>query len=436
MSYIRGLRQQKAAITAEAQSILEPAAKENRPLTADEMGRLDNLSAQAETLASSIERAQRFETDLRSAEPAGRLEIENDPRGKFKSLGDQFQAVALAARSGSRPDPRLGQINAAASGLSEGVPSDGGFLIAPEYAADLLKKTYNQGALLSRVRKVPITKGNQMRINAINETSRVAGSRWGGVLMYWVDEAATATAKRPAMRQIELNLKKLIGIAYATDELLADAAALESIISEAFASEATYMLEDSIINGPGAGQPLGILNSPCVVQQAIEGTQTIANSNSFLALNTTKMLSRVWTGSLNNAVWLMNQEMLPYLLTATVGSGAWPVYLPPGPGGSDPGIAYSPQGILLGKPVIVLEQCPKVGTPGDLILADLSQYLFADPTIGLQTASSIHVRFLYDEMAFRFTYRADGLPAWNAAITPASGSSLKQSPFVTLGTRS
>lgn len=437
MSYIRGLRQQKAAIAAEANAILQPAQAENRALSAEEISKLDGLSTQAEALAASIERAEKFEGDARAVDPPQHLAPENDPRGKFKSLGEQFQAIAVAARSnGLKVDPRLGMINAAASGLSEGVPSDGGFLIQPEYAADLLQKTYAQGALLSRVRKIPITTSNQMRINAIDETSRAAGSRWGGVLMYWADEAATVTASRPKMRQIELNLKKLIGIAYATDELLRDAAALEAIISAAFASEATFALEDAIVNGTGVGKPLGILNSPSVVQQAIEPTQTIANSNSFLALNVSKMWSRMWTGSLNQSVWLMNQELIPYLVTATVGSGAWPVYLPPGPGGSDPGIAYAPQGTLLGRPILILEQCQKVGTPGDLILSDLSQYLFGDPTMGLQTASSIHVRFLYDEMTFRFVYRADGLPAWNAAITPASGSALKQSPFITLGTRS
>jgi hypothetical protein len=47
----------------------------------------------------------------------------------------------------------------------------------------------------------------------------------------------------------------------------------------------------------------------------------------------------------------------------------------------------------------------------------------------------MHVRFVYDEMAFRFTYRVNGHPAWKSALTPCKGSN-SVSPFVTLETRS
>lgn len=435
MSYVRGLRQQKAAITNEAQTILAAAAANNRPFTAEESTRLDGLQAQAETLAASIERAARFEDDQRLQEPQPPSAAQIDPTGQFATFAEQLQAVARAARSGSEVDPRLRKISAA-SGLGESIPSDGGFMIAPQYASELLIKTYAQGGILSRVRKVPITQSNSMRIRAIDETSRVSGSRWGGVLMYWAAEAQTVASKRPLMREIRLDLKKLIGIAYATDELLADAAALESVISQAFSQEAVFMLEDGIMNGDGIGKPLGFMKSPSLIAQAIEAGQTIANTSGSIAINIGKLYSRCWTASINNAVWLINQELIPYLLTATVGSGAWPVYLPPGPSGTDPGIAYQPQGTIMGRPVVVVEQAQKIGTPGDIVFADLSQYLFGDPVIGLQTASSIHVRFLYDEMTFRFVYRADGLPAWNAPVSPASGSLLTQSPFVALATRS
>jgi len=38
-----------------------------------------------------------------------------------------------------------------------------------------------------------------------------------------------------------------------TDELLNDAAALEAVISQAFAEEMTFKVEDAIMNGTGAG---------------------------------------------------------------------------------------------------------------------------------------------------------------------------------------
>ena len=74
-----------------------------------------------------------------------------------------------------------------------------------------------------------------------------------------------------------------------------------------------------------------------------------------------------------------------------------------------------------------------LGTVGDLILADWSQYQMIDKG-GIKGASSMHVRFLQDEMVYKFTYRINGQPTWDAALTPYKGTNTV-SPFVTLDTR-
>ena len=84
-----------------------------------------------------------------------------------------------------------------------------------------------------------------------------------------------------------------------------------------------------------------------------------------------------------------------------------------------------------GKPVIETEYNATLGTVGDLVLADLTQYLFIQKL--LQTAASMHVAFATDEMAFRVTWRVDGKPAWVSALTPFKGSAT-QSPFVAIAT--
>jgi len=50
---------------------------------------------------------------------------------------------------------------------------------------------------------------------------------------------------------------------------------------------------------------------------------------------------------------------------------------------------------------------------------------------GIEAASSIHIKFDYDETAFRFVYRVDGQPYYNAAIT-AYDTVNTVSPFVAL----
>ena len=83
--------------------------------------------------------------------------------------------------------------------------------------------------------------------------------------------------------------------------------------------------------------------------------------------------------------------------------------------------------------MIPLEHADTVGTVGDIVLADLSQYLMIDKE-NIESAVSIHVRFIYDESTFRFVYRVDGAPWWNSALTPFKGTNT-QSPFVALATR-
>jgi HK97 family phage major capsid protein len=74
-----------------------------------------------------------------------------------------------------------------------------------------------------------------------------------------------------------------------------------------------------------------------------------------------------------------------------------------------------------------------LGTVGDIILADFSQYAIVRKG-GLNSASSIHVKFLTDEMTFKFSMRVNGKPMWKNVLTPAKGSNTL-SPFVTLQTR-
>ena len=79
------------------------------------------------------------------------------------------------------------------------------------------------------------------------------------------------------------------------------------------------------------------------------------------------------------------------------------------------------------------EYTQTLGTQGDILLVDLSQYLLVDKG-GVEAAQSMHVRFLNDEMTYRFIYRVDGQPIWNAALTPFKGTNTL-SPYVTLDAR-
>jgi HK97 family phage major capsid protein len=348
--------------------------------------------------------------------------------GPFKGLGEQLMAVKDLAK-GTRRDERLFEVMAQAKalGMSEEIGSEGGFLLQPGFTAEIFRRAYEVGQLAARCKGYPVNPAsNSLTINAIDEQSRATGSRYGGMQSYWVAPGVTVTPSMPKFRQIELRLKKLMSLHYATDEELADVSVLESIVGDAATEEIAWMVDEAILTGSGAGMPLGILNSPCLVTVAKETGQV---AGSVVTENIAKMWGRSWGRGRANAVWLINQDVEPSLdvMSLTVGVGGVPTYFPPG------GIADAAYGRLKGRPVLTIENCPTLGAVGDIVLAELDQYLLANKG-GVQAASSIHVQFLTDQSVFRFIFRVDGQPAWNTPLTPAKGSNTL-SPFVALAAR-
>lgn len=424
MKKILEMKAKREDARLKAMAVLNKAEAEDRFLSEEEQKDIDKYEEEIRAWDESIGRAEKLlaiEPEDRSSEkPEVKPTPAKDNEKRFVSFGEQLMAAYRAAMPGGKVDERLS--TRAASGLNETTPSDGGFLVQQDFVTELLKRTYETGILASKVKKIPIsTNANGMKINAIDEDSRANGSRWGGVQTYWEGEADEITASKPKFRQMELSLKKLTGLCYATDELLQDAAALEAVIRQAFAEEFGFKIDDAILSGSGEGEPLGILNSGAIVTVAKEASQT----DTITVENLIKMWNRLWSRSRANAVWYINQELEPYLYTLKIGDK--PVYIPAG------GLSEKPYGTLFGRPVVPIEQCSAAGEVGDIILADIGQYLLIDKG-GIKSASSIHVRFLYDENVFRFIYRVDGKPIWTKPLTPYKGSATV-SPFVTLAKR-
>lgn len=227
-------------------------------------------------------------------------------------------------------------------------------LVQTDFSTELLRRIYETNAVVSRVRRIPISgNANGLKMNAIAESSRANGSRWGGILAYWLSEAGTKTASAPKFRQIELSLKKLIGLAYCSDELLEDATALEAVVREGFNEEIGFRLQDSIINGTGAGMPLGIMTSGALV------SVTRNTAAHVYAEDIIGMWSRLYAPSRPNSVWFINQDVEPELhkmsLETKTPIGGALVYMPPG------GLSQAPYGTLMGRPVIPIEVCQTMG---------------------------------------------------------------------------
>ena len=417
MRGVTALQQRRFDLKAEGDALAERINA--LTATADEQARAGAIVAEIKALDAQIANVEALREQTRN-EPVERVpaQVRTEPE-KFKSLGEQLQTIVK--------NPEDQRLRAAASGLNESIGSEGGFLVQTDFATDLFSQAFNQSEIMRRCRAIPISTGaNGTKISMIDETSRAAGSRWGGARGYWAAEAGTVTASNPKFRQVNLELHKLMALAYATEENLADAAQLETVIGDAFREEMLFMAEDAVINGTGAGQPLGILNAGCTVSVTKEVGQAAAT---IVAENIDKMWARLHPAFKANAVWFVNPDVWPQLasLSRAVGAGGVAAFMPAN------GLSGAQYTTLYGKPIVEVEYAQTLGTVGDIILSDLSQYYMAQKG-GVVAQSSIHVRFVYDEMCFRFTYRLDGQPRFASALTPFKGSNTL-SPFVTLATR-
>lgn len=335
----------------------------------------------------------------------------------FDSLGQFALAVHKASSQGGQVDARL-NTKSPTTFANESSGSAGGYLVPTEFADRLWEMVFGGSSLLSRTNQIP-TMRNSLSLPVSQATP------WGasGVQAYWTEEGSAITQSRPSFEYRNLRLHKLSALVPASDELVEDATALDAFVTREAGRAIRYRADDAIINGDGVGKPLGIFNSPALVTVNKETSQT---ADTLVAQNVAKMYARMPASSMSTAVWLISQDVLPQVVTLTLGDQ--PIYQPPTDNDD------APLGTLLGRPILLSEHCQQLGDKGDIFFINLADYITLTRTSGIATASSIHLWFDHEITAFRFTFRVAGQPWLSQPIEPAHGSNTL-SPFVTLEAR-
>ncbi len=336
----------------------------------------------------------------------------NEPT--FKCAGDFLHSVAKSTLD-RRVDDKLDK----SLGANETTAGDGGYTVPIEYAQTLMDNIRSQSQIFSKCRQYPIG-SNNLYIPALSDTSRsVTTSGYtgrGGVVTYTIGEGETVVASKPAFGRITLAPKKNCALVYATSEMIEDSVAntgalIEQIVSESLAEYLDYQ----VMFGNGDPQMTGLVAHTAATTVARAATGAVSDDD-FL-----NMYAKIWPGSISRGYWIVNNSVLSSMMSMTIGNNA--VFVPAG------GLGGAPYSTLFGRPIIVSQFAEDLGTKGDVVFADLSQYLVGIRRT-LEATSSVHVAFTTDEMAFRFTMRVDGKPGWLDAFTQLNGGEV--SPFVVL----
>ena len=348
-----------------------------------------------------------------------------DPRAGFDNFGEFARVASLAQRPGSpQTDERLARM-APTTWANTGSGPDGGFLIPPEFSGQVMEYVGAQGSLFDLCEKTPV---NHALAWPVDEDAPWSTN---GPTAYWEGEGKQITQSKINLGQSGMNLAKLTCICPVTDELMADAAQLGAYLFATIGKKLRWKVDFGVLQGTGAGQMKGLLASNALKNVAKESGQTAATINS---TNISKMYSACYGDFRGRATWVFNQDCETELLKMVVAgtSSDTPVYLPSGPQGSS--YAGAPFGSILGRPSIPHQACETLGTKGDILLSDFSQYLIGYKTLGPNLSTSMHLWFDYDLTAVKAVWRLMGMPRWSKTISARTGSAT-YSPYVSLAVR-
>jgi len=374
----------------------------------------DAVASLMENVASTIE-AKIKEMPINVV--PSQKDVDLEQKGGFDNFGDFVQnsikftqGISLDAEKKALLETRIGE--------------DGGLLIPPEFSNYLFTSAQEKSALWQRITMLPVS-GNSVRMPVISNYSNASDTYYGGVVNYWTEEGGTVTLTTPKFDAVSLRLKDNLTLIPITTDLLQDSpVSLAPLISSLASNSLSLAMDNVFINGDGVGKPLGIMNANCKIAITAEDAQ---DASTIVTNNILKMYARFNMRYYGNAIWLANQTTMTQLPLLNVASGTAGslVFM------QAAGLSASPYGSILGRPIQYTEFCKTLGTTGDIILVDPTQYLGIEK--GAVSTWSKEVYFIYDKEILKLKYRVDGQMWHNKAFTPANGDTL--SPLVTLASR-
>jgi HK97 family phage major capsid protein len=239
----------------------------------------------------------------------------------------------------------------------------------------------------------------------------------------WGAEAGALGTGDPNFGQFRLIAKKFSDYVLVSNELVADSPiSVEAILKDLLREGLGFFEDCSFLSGTGVGEPKGVLNCGALISGERTSTGHVVYDD------LVNMQSRLFPSSWKRAVWVASPAVFPDLakMSVAVGTGGSAIWI----NGFGSNMANAAPQTLLGRPLIISEKVPTLGTAGDIMLCDFSYYIIGD-RMQMALTSSDQVAFATDQTAFRIIERLDGAPWIDSALTPKNGGATL-SAFITL----
>ena len=278
----------------------------------------------------------------------------------------------------SKDPAHLEHVKALASGVDEA----GGYMVPPEFRAQLIEDLQDKAFLRSLVTVIPMNT-NSMEIPTLTSSVQVS----------WGTENTSISTTTARFGDLTLTPYRLNTLMYTSRELVADSAInVVGLITRLF-NEAIGRAEDAvIINGDGSSKPKGIL------QETLSGIDN-ANSDSGLPDAIKKLPYRLGTAYRPRARWIMNSKSLEHVASLKDGDDRY--LFSSGNGG----LVEKDGRVLVGYPVHEQNDMPL----DTILFGDLSQYFLGDrEQVSVETTTEGGDTFAKHQVAIKIIERIDG----------------------------
>lgn len=275
--------------------------------------------------------------------------------------------------------------------MTEGVDSEGGFLVPLEVRNTLLMMLNTYGVARPRCTVIPMAREEMMMPRLVD-----------GVQVFWIGEGQAISQTQPSFDEFRMVVKKLAALVPITSELLADsvipiANLLATLFANAIAKE-----EDRVIfkGDTGAGDPFnGIMYDPNVTNFVLPATKTAFSDidSDMLADVTASLIPAAADGS----AFFMHRTMLNVIRKLKYsGTGEYIYEQVDGHPGTP--------GTLWGYPIVLAENMPTINesaadTPF-MFFGNMKHYYIGD-RMNLSVARSEHYGFANDKIFLRVIQR-------------------------------
>lgn len=405
MKKIQTLKDERAAILSECRKLIDEAEAEGRSF--DEVKTdVEAKMAEADKREGEIKTREELESRM-VAERMREEVVENTPEGDggFRSLGEFLHTV--------RFNPNDERLRAAPIGQTVGSDSGGGYLVPIKYSVEILTVTPQEAIVRPRATVIPADRAipdQSIRFPALDYSENM----YGGVQVEWLAEQDTKPETGFALNQIGLDPYEVAAHIPISDKLLRNSSSAEMLLTTLLRGAIVAAEDRAFLSGNGDGKPTGIIGH--------SGTLSVPRlHNAKISFADIAEMYGAWLGE-GDGVFVASPTVLPVLMqmTTPLGQMIW-----------QPNAAVSPQGVILGMPLITNQRSPVLGTTGDLLLADFDDYLIKDG-YGIAIGMSEHVYFLKNTTVFKAFRLVDGCPWLETPFLLEDGVS-RVSPFVTLG---